>query len=216
MISPRTVAVIGALAVVGGAQEEQGADQRYVAFFGQVRQTQLEVGNNTTLLEALSRIELTDAADLRAVILVRRDPAPVVVEVDLRRMILTGNTINNVVLRAGDLLWVPERGRQQNPRERSDVLEAIVFVDRLTHDPDPIRRAMAALAIGALGEAAVVPHLEQALGQDPFVAREVVTALGMIGPAAKETIPALEKLAEHDDRQIAERAKAALRQIRKQ
>ena len=118
MISPRTVAVIGALAVVvGAAQEEQEADQQHVAFFGQVRQTRLEVGNNTTVLEALSRIEPTDAADLRAVILVRRDPAPVVVEMDLRRMILTGNTTNNLVLRPGDLLWVPERGRQQqNPR----------------------------------------------------------------------------------------------------
>ncbi len=40
------------------------------------------------------------------------------------------------------------------------------------------------------------------------------TALGMIGPAAKEAIPTLEKLTEHDDPQIAERAKAALRQIR--
>ena len=36
----------------------------------------------------------------------------------------------------------------------------------------------------------------------------------MIGPAAKAAIPTLEKLAEHEDRQIVERAKAALRQIR--
>ena len=37
---------------------------------------------------------------------------------------------------------------------------------------------------------------------------------GMIGPAAKDAIPTLEKLAEHEDPQIAARAKAALRQVR--
>ena len=46
------------------------------------------------------------------------------------------------------------------------------------------------------------------------VARDAITALGMIGPAAKDAIPTLEKLAEHDDAQIAARAKAALRQVR--
>ncbi len=38
----------------------------------------------------------------------------------------------------------------------------------------------------------------------------------MIGPAAKDAIPTLEKLTEHEDPQLAERAKAALRQIRKE
>ncbi len=36
-----------------------------------------------------------------------------------------------------------------------------------------------------------------------------------IGPAAKDAIPTLEKLTNHADPQIAERAKAALRQIRR-
>ncbi len=57
--------------------------------------------------------------------------------------------------------------------------------------------------------------LVAALGDsDVVVAREAITALGMIGPAAKDAIPTLERLAEHEDRQIAERAKAALRQVR--
>ena len=43
---------------------------------------------------------------------------------------------------------------------------------------------------------------------------EAITAMGMIGPAAKDAIPALEVLAENEDRQIAARAKAALRQVR--
>ena len=35
-----------------------------------------------------------------------------------------------------------------------------------------------------------------------------------VGPAAKDAIPTLEKLTEHEDPQIAARAKAALRQVR--
>ena len=49
---------------------------------------------------------------------------------------------------------------------------------------------------------------------DSCVSVEAITALGMIGPAAKDAIPTLEKLTEHEDPQIAERAKAALRQVR--
>ncbi len=42
----------------------------------------------------------------------------------------------------------------------------------------------------------------------------VITTLGMIGPAAKDAISTSEKLAEHEEPQIAARAKAALRQVR--
>ena len=51
--------------------------------------------------------------------------------------------------------------------------------------------------------------------EDIAVIREVVTALGMIGPEARDALPTLENLVEHEDRQIAARAKAALRRIRK-
>ena len=46
------------------------------------------------------------------------------------------------------------------------------------------------------------------------VVNEVLTVLGMIGPDAKEAIPALERMMEAADKQLALRAKAALRQIR--
>ena len=60
-----------------------------------------------------------------------------------------------------------------------------------------------------------VAHLvEELTGEDTRVVQEAITALGMIGPAARDAIPTLEKLAERDDSQIAERAKAALRQVR--
>ena len=61
----------------------------------------------------------------------------------------------------------------------------------------------------------MTPHLiEELVDEDMRVVQEAVTALGMIGPAAKDAIPTLKQLAEHADPQIAERAKAALRQMR--
>ena len=60
----------------------------------------------------------------------------------------------------------------------------------------------------------ITPHLaEQLTNKDVRVVQVAITALGMIGPAAKEAIPTLEKLMEHEDPHIVERAKAALRQI---
>ncbi len=60
-----------------------------------------------------------------------------------------------------------------------------------------------------------VPHfIEELVDEEMRVVQEAITALGMIGPAAKDAIPKLEKLTQHDDPQIAERAKAALRQVR--
>ncbi len=61
-----------------------------------------------------------------------------------------------------------------------------------------------------------LPQLRSVLHRsgDAAVIRELITALGILGPAAKRSIPKLEKLSEHEDRQIAERAKAALRQVR--
>ncbi len=85
------------------------------------------------------------------------------------------------------------------------------------HEGNHEERIHAALDLGQLQDLAekIVPHLlEELTDEDVRVAREAITALGMIGPAAKEAIPTLEKLTEHDDRQIAERAKAALRQVR--
>ncbi len=85
------------------------------------------------------------------------------------------------------------------------------------HHYDPRVRSKSALSAGYFGSAgeSSVPFLLTALSDvDEIVVHEAITALGMIGPAAKDAIPTLEKLTEHDDPQIAERAKAALRQVR--
>ena len=56
------------------------------------------------------------------------------------------------------------------------------------------------------------------ISEDPqaveLIRYDALVTLGMIGPAAKDAIPTLEKLTEHPDPQIVERAKAALRQVR--
>ena len=87
----------------------------------------------------------------------------------------------------------------------------------MLQDPDPEARLRTVFFLGQQGPAAAaaVRYLRQLLkGSSPRVRGEAITALGMIGPAAKEATPALEKLIDHEDKQIAERAKAALRQIR--
>ena len=87
----------------------------------------------------------------------------------------------------------------------------------LVRHGDAVQRFLACRRLGQLQcDAARCGRalLEVLTDPNPYVVREALTALGMIGPAAKEAIPALEKLTNHEDKQIAERAKAALKQIR--
>ena len=48
---------------------------------------------------------------------------------------------------------------------------------------------------------------------DAALRYDAISTLGIIGSAARDAIPALERLAELEDRQLSERAKVALRQI---
>lgn len=67
-----------------------------------------EVGNDATLLKAMSRIGWTQLANLSRVQLIRPDAEhPLVVEVDLYRIITTGYTKYNLRLRENDILYVP-------------------------------------------------------------------------------------------------------------
>ena len=83
--------------------------------------------------------------------------------------------------------------------------------------PNPAEALRAIVTLGQAGHATgAVPYLLEILegDGDARLLAEVITALGMIGPSAKDAIPTLENLTEHRDPQIAERAKAALRQVR--
>jgi hypothetical protein len=97
------------------------------------------------------------------------------------------------------------------------MIKARIALVQLLHDSDEQVRLEAVVFLGGLGDQAklAVPQLMQVLGDKSARIRlEAITALGMIGPAAKDAIPTLEKLTEHEDRQTAERARAALRQVR--
>ena len=75
-------------------------------FMGDARQF-LEVRHKTTILEAVTHIDPTGVADLRVVAVMRRKPQPITVYVDVRSMILIGDTTYNLTLRPGDVLWFP-------------------------------------------------------------------------------------------------------------
>ena len=94
---------------------------------------------------------------------------------------------------------------------------AIAYGYLLVHAATAEERAQAALRLGSFGAASTgeVPHLVQACDDAEVRVRwEAITALGMIGPAAQAAAHKLEALSGSEDKAIAARAKAALRQIR--
>jgi HEAT repeat protein len=125
------------------------------------------------------------------------------------------------------LVGTRRQGRDDFPARAARALLAIdpedprvlvAYAYQLINDEDLQTRLRAAMAMGRFGPQAApaVNDLLLALwDEDIAVIREVVTALGMIGPEARDALPTLENLVEHEDRQIAARAKAALRRIRK-
>ncbi len=95
-----------------------------------------------------------------------------------------------------------------------DTVEACVY--RLNHSPDPEVRLEAAMTLIQHGVDATwaVGDLVRALDDtDQRVVREVTVALGIIGEDAGEAIGRLSQLAGEPDRQVAEAARAALRQM---
>ena len=93
---------------------------------------------------------------------------------------------------------------------------AVAYGYRLLHSGSENERAAAALQIGALGKTATreVPTLIAALkDKSQRVRCETITALGMFGPDANKAVAKLQQLAVSDEKAIAVRAQAALKQI---
>ncbi len=87
---------------------------------------------------------------------------------------------------------------------------------RLKHAPDAEDRLQAVFDMARHGAESwnVVPDLMKGLfDEDPRVVRESAVVLGIMGVGAREAVGALTELAGHEHRQVAEAAKAALRQI---
>ena len=89
----------------------------------------------------------------------------------------------------------------------------------LVEHGDAYQQQISVVALRHFGERAHPGTLSLArVAEDPDTVKQIryeaITTLGILGPAAKAAIHTLEKLTQHADPQIAERAKAALRQIR--
>ena len=119
---------------------------------------------------------------------------------------------------------------EYGPRTHNRVAETILRISPsgeeaaeahayLVQHGDSYKRRVSLDSLRGFGEtAAIATESLSRVAADPdeeaLFRYEVITTLGLIGPAARDAIPTLEKLTEHDDPQIAERAKAALRQVR--
>jgi uncharacterized protein YjeT (DUF2065 family) len=101
----------------------------------------------------------------------------------------------------------------------SDPRCSVAYGWRLRESRSPQERSRAALRIGSFGAAGAdeVPTLIAALDDaDKRVRWEVITAIGMLGATAKAAIPRLEAIVGGTAKAAAARARAALKQIRRQ
>jgi hypothetical protein len=153
------------------------------------------------------------------------------IDINMREMIMNGTMANNFQLADGDLLLVPHVDAVRTAKKDFEVVEEVVRTTAPT-DWSPAQHARLAVGLllctkdaarrhGYLVEfgklaadgAVAVPALANALGGDVAIARDAATALGMIGAAAAPALPALTKGAAGDDAQLRERCKAAMRAI---
>ena len=116
-----------------------------------------------------------------------------------------------------------EVARRRDVLQRHAGTDTEVEVHGIAHGPGSIESAYdAALVVPELLRAAPAAERD---GFDAMIVgcfsdpgldalRETVD-MPVIGPGASYALPTLENLTEHEDRQIAERAKAALKRIRK-
>jgi HEAT repeat protein len=100
------------------------------------------------------------------------------------------------------------------PTDPRSVEAFALLVDR----PQTEERLAAVIAVrhaGAAGAALVPQLVRMATDEDALVRREVITTLGTLGPTAAPAAALVERLCADPDPQIAERARAALRQVRR-
>lgn len=89
--------------------EARGQQAPRCSFFGSLRTTgSVTLQKEDTLLSGLFRAGLTEGGDLSRVVLIRKDQLQgLVIEVDLGKMLRTGETTANVLLQDGDVVFVP-------------------------------------------------------------------------------------------------------------
>jgi hypothetical protein len=130
-------------------------------------------------------------------------------------------SINVVKTLEGEFLWKDETRFALSrcvDRLGADLEDRAIALIHLLHAPETAERVMAIYTFAGLPgfTQAKVLHFRSLLrSKEPMVLREAITALALLGAEAESAVPQLEELAEHEERQIAARAAAALRQIRR-
>jgi hypothetical protein len=194
-----------------------------IACVGACTSAEIAHADAMTLLDAVLQARCKPDASLEAVVLVRFNVDLLVMRTDVKAMIKTGKTTDNYCLNAGDILFVPRREEVKDKDIVDVALQAIAASKldasrraqiagyRLLHGRNVEAQQQLAMQLGQMGKeaAAAVPDLVKAMAFDPLVAREAATALGMIGPAAKEAVPALQALAAAKDVQLRARCGGA-------
>ncbi len=207
----------------------QGPAEGPIQLIGAWNTAQIESTAEMTVFTLATAAGWNKDADLSRVVLTRFGGGTfLVVTVDLRHMILTGDMRRNVRLNADDILWLPRKEEATGEDPVDAALQALaagcevdarhralIVGHRMRHSTKLEAQVQSAMQLGQMGKEAVlaVPDLEKALALDVRVAREAVTALGMIGAPARQAVPALRELAPAKDLQLRVRAAAALRQI---
>lgn len=201
-----------------------------VTVLGEAEVGSLPLGEPMTVFDAFFAAKVRATAHREGLVLVRCAPDGVLtLRIDMMRMIKTGDTKQNVLLRDGDLLFVPNRAmaakgeievvdamRREAPADAlSAAARARLAAWRLLVEKDAPRRQALVEEFGAYAEhaAAVVAPLAAALAGDAAIARDAATALGMVGASAAPALPELRRHAEGKDAQLAARCKAALRAV---
>jgi hypothetical protein len=103
---------------------------------------------------------------------------------------------------------------QLAPKDPRSV-EAFALLAERTQSEDRLSAVIAVRQSGAAGAALVPQLMNMAKDEDPLIRREAITTLGTLGPIAAPAATMLERLCADRDPQIAERARAALKQVRR-
>jgi hypothetical protein len=206
--------------------------QSAVTVLGEVDVHRVPLGPDATVLDGVVAAKARQGAALDALVLVRGvGVEQLVVRVDVRKMLLRGDTTANVLLRDGDLLVVPSAALAAATTSELEVVDAVGQATaperwptgqrarfaalRLLVEKDPVHRQQLVVELAELaadGAGAVAP-LVSALGGDPVLARDAAVALGMLGAAAAPALPELRQQAASRDPQLAARCVAAIKAI---